>query len=191
MTDWTAQWQPAIDAVGTDFGDGSTRWGADPVEAGAIRRYVEVLEFDCALHLDAAAARGYGFGNIIAPYTSALTWSIPPMWQPGDAPLFVDDDRDAQPARTPIDNSDFTLGPRTTGFFATDMEFEFVRPLVVGERIGKRGRRLLSCVPKQTAVGRGAFLVWESELVDTRGDVVVRMRTGTYAYVPLAAKDAG
>ena len=76
------------------------------------------------------------------------------------------------------------LGPRTTGYFATDMEMDFVRPVTLGERLGRRGHRLLSCTPKETAVGRGAFMKWESEVVDADGEVVMRMRTGTYAYQP-------
>jgi hypothetical protein len=76
------------------------------------------------------------------------------------------------------------LGPRTTGFFGTDIEVDFERPVVAGERIGRRGKRLLSCSPKETSVGRGAFLTWESEIVSDRGDVVGRIRIGTYAYVP-------
>jgi hypothetical protein len=55
---------------------------------------------------------------------------------------------------------------------------------VAGERIGRRGKRLLSCTPKETAVGRGAFMTWESEVVTETGEVVGRIRIGTYAYVP-------
>ena len=33
-------------------------------------------------------------------------------------------------------------------------------------------------------MGRGAFLTWESELVTDSGDVIARVRTGTYAYNP-------
>jgi acyl dehydratase len=64
------------------------------------------------------------------------------------------------------------------------MELDFIRPVVAGERLGRRGYRLLACTPKETAVGRGAFLKWESEIVDEQGEVVMRMRAGTYAYQP-------
>ena len=43
-TDWKAEWQPVVDAVGDDFADGAVTWGGDPVERGAIRRYLEPLE---------------------------------------------------------------------------------------------------------------------------------------------------
>lgn len=185
MTDtWQGEWQPLVDAVGRDFADGSTTFGADRVEAGTIRRYVEPLELDSPLHYDADVARAHGYADVIAPYTQAQSYSIPAMWRPGDATLYVDADPDAQPARSPINNDDMPLGPKTTGFFATDIELDFVRPLVVGERVGRRGHTLMSCTPKETSVGRGAFLTWQSELVTESGDVVGRIRTGTYAYTP-------
>ena len=34
--DWEAEWQPVIDAVGRDFEEGQTTWGADPVEPVAL-----------------------------------------------------------------------------------------------------------------------------------------------------------
>jgi hypothetical protein len=191
MSDWKAEWQDVVDAVGRDFGDGKVRYGPDVIERGGVRRYCEPLEFGCDLHHDPEAARAAGYPDVIAPYTASLSWSIAAMWKPGDGPLFTNADRDAQPARSPINNAGFPLGPRTSGFFATDMEFDFVRPLAVGERIGSRGRRLVSCVPKETAVGRGAFLVWETEMVDDNAEVVVRMRSGTYAYQPHAAPEPG
>lgn len=186
--DWRAAWDDMVAAVGTDFSDGKTTYGPDTIERGTLRRYLEPLEFGCPLHHDAEVARAFGYPDVIVPYTAALSWSIPAMWSPGDPALFDDHRRDAQPARSPINDQGERPGPRTTGFFATDIELDFVRPLVLGERVGRRGNRLMSCTPKETAVGRGAFLTWESELVDAHGEVVARMRTGTYAYVPRPAE---
>jgi hypothetical protein len=186
-TDWRRDWDPMVAAVGRDFSDGAVVYGADAVAPADIRRFLEPLEFDCRLHYDRAAAIAAGFSDLILPYTAVLSWSIPPIWSPGDPPLFDDDSRDAQPARSPINNPDPGPAPPTTGFFATDLEMDFVRPLTVGERVGRRGRTLLSCVPKETSVGRGAFMTWESELVTSEGEVVARMRTGNFAYVPRPA----
>ena len=185
-TDWTKAWQPMVDAVGRDFSDGEVVYGADPVERSTIRRWLEPLEFDCALHYDPTTARAYGFPDVIAPYASALMWTIPAMWSPGQV-LFDSADRNAQPTTSPIMNKGLDLAPPTSGFFATDMEFDFVRAIIAGDHLGERGLVLLSCVPKQTSVGRGAFLTWQSEIVDEHGDVVARVRTGTYAYEPVLA----
>lgn len=187
MSSWTDEWQEVIEAVGQDFSDGKTQYGPDHVEQSMIRRYCEPLEFACALHYDADIAREHGYADVISPYTGTLSWGIPAMWTPGDEPIFTSDQRDAQPARTPINNQNFPLGPKTSGFFATDMEMDFIRPVTLGEKVGRRGHRLLSCTPKETAVGRGAFMTWESEIVDENGEVVIRMRTGTYSYHPHGA----
>ena len=42
--DWTADWDGMVALVGTDLSGGRTRWGADVVEPGTIRRYLEPLE---------------------------------------------------------------------------------------------------------------------------------------------------
>ncbi|GGO75080.1 FAS1-like dehydratase domain-containing protein [Nocardioides deserti] len=191
-TGWQEEWQPVVDAVGRDFLDGVITWGGDPVEPGAIRRYLEPLELDCALHTDREAARAAGFDDVTMPYTGVMPWTLPAAWEPGQV-LFDSYDRDAQPVRSAINDAGLGIGPRTTGFFGTDVEIDFLRPVVAGERLGRRGKRLLSCKPKETSVGRGAFLTFESEVVSDRGpaasgypEVVGRIRIGTYAYVPHA-----
>jgi hypothetical protein len=188
-TGWMAEWQEVVDAVGRDFAEGEVTWGADPVERGAIRRYLEPLELDCALHTDPEVARAAGHADVTMPATGVIAWTIPAAWTPGHV-LFDNDERDAQPVRSAINNAEMPLGPRTTGFFGTDIEVDFLRDVVAGERIGRRGRRLASCTPKETAVGRGAFLTWESEIVTETNEVVGRIRIGTYAYVPHPAKEA-
>ena len=186
--DWKADWQEVVDAIGRDFLDGAISWGADPVEPGAVRRYLEPLELDCALHTDPEVARAAGYADVTMPATGVIAWTIPAAWQPGQV-LFDSDARDAQPVHSAINNADMPLGPRTTGFFGTDIELDFDREVVAGERIGRRGKRLVACTPKETGVGRGAFLTWESEIVveprdGAEPEVVGRIRIGTYAYVP-------
>jgi hypothetical protein len=183
--DWQSAWQPMVDAVGTVFGDGAVVYGADPVEPGLVRRYVEPLEFGSALHHDPEVARAHGYPDVIAPYTSLLMFCVPPLWSPGDPPVFTTAGRDAQPARSPVAERRPRLQPATSEYFATDMEMDFVRPVAVGERVGRRRSQLLvSCLPKETRVGRGAFLVWQSDVVDGEGAVLARVRTGVYSYVP-------
>lgn len=192
MTDvdkWQDEWAPMIALVGQDLSDGSVRWGADRVEAGTIRRYLEPLEISSPIHYDRQAARDVGFEDLVAPATALLAYTLPAMWTPGEEPLFASTERDAQPVRTPILGDADGPGPKTAGFFATDLEVDFLRPVVLGERLGTKGRLLLTCTPKETRVGRGAFMTTQSEIVSDRGDVVARMRTSVYAYEP-AQKEA-
>ncbi len=185
--DWKQDWQPLIDAVGTDFGNDAEVWGADAVEKGIIRRFLEPLEFDCPLHYDQEVAQHYGYHDILAPYSSILSSAIPSLWSPGQH-IWMSAERDAQPASSPVASSSndavHKLMPPTSGFFATDIEIDYLQPVVVGDRVRMQGRKLLSCVPKETSVGRGAFIVWESEIFNQCGEPVAKLRTGMYQYVP-------
>jgi hypothetical protein len=182
--DWKEKWRPAVAAVGKEFSDGTIVWGADRVEPGSLRRLVEPLEINTLIHTDEDAARAAGYDGLVSPMVGVFVYSIPATWSPGEPELFVDESRDGQPARSPIDNSDLAPAPETKGFFATEFDVDLLRPVEVGELLGRRGRKLLSCTLRETSVGRGAFMTWESEIVSDRGDTVARLRAGSFAFDP-------
>jgi acyl dehydratase len=182
--DWRSEWQPMVDAVGTDFGDGIDREGPDAVELGALRKFVEPLEFGCPLHYDRELARRLGYRDVVSPVSAILTFTIQPVWRTGEPPVFTSPDRDAQPASQATGPRLTGLEPPITGFFAADMAADFLTPVVVGDRLSRRGNRLLSCTPKETSVGRGAFLVWQTEVRNQRGELVSRLRNTAYYYQP-------
>ncbi|QNU25928.1 FAS1-like dehydratase domain-containing protein [Geobacillus zalihae] len=184
MKDWKDDWRPMIDAIGRDFSSEVEQWGADEVEKGAIRRFLEPLEFDCPLHYDKDVAKKYGYSDIIAPYSSLLTWVIPPYWKPG-VKLFTSAERNAQPSESPLLGFKTDLIPSTAKFyFATDIEIDYIRPIVRGDWLYRFGYILLSCVPKETKVGRGAFTVWESQVRNQDREMVAKVRMGFYFYSP-------
>lgn len=119
-----------------------------------------------------------------SPYTAVLSCTARATWKPGQATLYEDSDRNAQPARSPINYPDPGPTPTTTGCFATDRELAFLRPVAPGERLGQRGRTLLSCSVKRTSSDVEPSMTFESEIVSDSGDVVARVRTGVYAYNP-------
>jgi hypothetical protein len=169
--DWLHAWDDLVAVVGHDFGAEMVRVAADPIEASAVRRYLEPLEFDCPLHFDVESARAHGYGNILAPY-SALS------------PLWTDASRNAQP---PFPGPTFSWpAPDTDSVFQTDTEHVFLRPLVVGDRLAATGRKLLGCVPKETHVGRGAFVTWETRVLAEDGELVALMRLTAFFYVSRA-----
>ena len=172
-----------MDQVGQDFSDGSIAWGADAVEPGSVRRFIEPLEFDCKLHYDAEVATQYGYAGIVAPYSSFLTFTFPAVWSPGET-QFAHPQHHAQPARLSVQPKAPPGTPQVTGFFVVDWNADFHRSVTVGERLGRRGERLLSCVPKETKVGQGAFLTLESDIVSSVGDVVATFRRTVYLYNP-------
>ena len=182
----TAAWQPVIDRFGEDLG--VWRWtGADVIDPGMIRRLCEVLEFDCPLHHDADAARAHGHPDLVAPYTAALPFSLPPLRSPGEPSLFVDDARDAQPERSVIAGLEIPGAPPTTGFMVTEIDTEFARPARVGERLRQTGLTLLAFRPRQTRVGRGAFMTFETDIRGAEDERVATIRMTTFSYDPVTA----
>ena len=186
MTDWKAAWQPMIDAIGTDFAPGEPTLLPDAIDATAIRRLLEPLEFDCLLHYDADVARANGYETIVAPVTQLASLSIPVLWQPGET-LFDSAARDAQPLRSPVARATTPMEPPTEAFFAADYEADYLRPAVVGDQLRRRGNRLIACTPKETSVGRGAFQTWEHTIYNQRDEEVARVRITIFRYNPKAA----
>jgi N-terminal half of MaoC dehydratase len=179
--DWEMAWQSAIDAIGENFGEAVSVPSVDEIEKGLVRRYLEPLEFDCPLHYDDAVARANGYPGIIAPYSGLATWISAGVWMPGDEPVYTSAERNAQPrARTAAFRRP---GPDCDGGFVTDVEYEYLSPFLVGERYGIRGRYLLSVLTKQTRVGRGAFLTWESSITNQAEEIVAQQRAISYYYV--------
>ena len=182
--DWTRAWQPHIDAVGTEFGDPVALESPDAVELGAIRKFVEPIEFGCPLHHDAALAARLGFRGVPVPVSGIVPFTIQPVWRPGQRPAFVEGERNAQPARSGTKMRRTGLEPPTSAHFAADASADYLAPVVVGDRLYRRGNRLIACTPKHTRVGRGAFTTWESEIRNQRDEVVVRLRNTAFSYNP-------
>ena len=181
---WEAAWQPVIDAVGRDFGGGEVIEGADAVDASALRRFLEPLEFDCPLHHDEQVAREHGYPGRIAPLASYFTFVAPALWRPGDEPVFTSEARDAQPEGVAVRRFLTGLEPPHGGYYAADFEVEPLLPVVIGDRLTRSGLKLVACRPKETSVGRGAFMTWEWEVRNQRGEAVARFRNTMYVYSP-------
>ena len=62
---WKSAWQPLIDWIEQEDQELDVSWGADPIEQGAVRRYLEPLEFDCPLHYDREVARAIKIESVV------------------------------------------------------------------------------------------------------------------------------
>lgn len=82
----------------------------------------------------------------------------------------------------------FGLEPPTTHFFGVDAEADYLLPVVVGDRLCRRGALLLSCKPKETRVGQGAFISWQTEVINQRRERVALLRTTFFRYNVLRAE---
>ena len=190
--EWQAAWQGAVDAVGGDFSGDVQSTAVDQIELGSVRKFLEPLELDCPLHYDPDAAKQHGYRGVLAPVSGiSSTWLHSGLWRPGMGSRYPQAHPHVDIPRADAGEMPEPPVPDTTAAFATDIEIEYFEPAVVGDRLTIRGRTLISCVPRETRVGRGAFMVWESEVVNQDGARVALLRNGGYSYVPLdAAGDA-
>src|SRR5699024_11750675 len=108
---WKGEGQPMIGAIGQDFRGGGEIARADYVETGAIRPSLDPLEFVCVLHNDENTAKEYGYEDVIAPYSSLYTWTLPPYWSPGSEKAFTSAERNAQPTYNPLSDIKTDLMP--------------------------------------------------------------------------------
>ncbi len=179
--DWQRAWDPLVAQIGEDFAEAGSYDALDPIERGAVRRFLEPLEWDCPLHYDADVAKAHGYDGIIAPYSGLATWISTGLWNPGEEPIYDSGERNARPRWRM--NPYPTPGPDINGRFATDLQYDYVRPFTVGALLASHGRVLTAVNPKETSVGRGAFLTWLSEVCDQEDSVIARVQFGVYNYV--------
>ena len=187
MADWQDDWQPVVDAIGQDFGGGAKREAIEDIEKSTIRRYCEPLEMDFPLFYDEAAAKAQGFKGIPAPYSGiSHTWTEVGVWKPGQPTRYPAAERNAPVVSDGPQggNRPTKKGEKTSGGFATSIEIEYFEPAVVGDRLHKTGDKLISCDPKETRVGRGAFVIYELEIRNQRDELVAKLRQGGYGYIP-------
>lgn len=182
--DWQREWDVTSAAIGTDYGGDHVAVAADEVERGSIRRYCEVLELDCPLHHDDEVARSVGYAGIVAPISGvSQTWTREAHWRPGMPTRYPVLDPDAEVLREQL-RFGGPPEPPTVLTFVTDLAIEYLAPVYVGDRLSRRGHKLTAVAPKETSIGRGAFLTYESEVWNQRGELVARSRNGGYRYSP-------
>jgi hypothetical protein len=152
--------------------------GADAVEVGSIRRWLEPKEFDCPIHTDAGPAKAAGYDRIVAPAAMAFTYGIPAYWQPGDESFKFGD----EPRQIPIPVI-FDVPAPCTLSFATSMEIEFFEPMLVGDRINC-SHKLTDITRKTLRVGAGVFLTQEDTYSNQRDEVVAIAKLVIFRFNP-------
>jgi len=121
----------------------------------------------------------------------SLTYTLPAMWQPGQH-IWTSAERNAQPARSPVAVSSSDpmqkLMPLSPGFFATDIEIDYLQPVVVATTCVCKGAGCSHVSPRRHVSGAARFITWESEILNQRAELVARIRVGMYQYVPHPSK---
>ena len=180
-------WDDTIAAIGQDFSDGRELVAQEAIAYNDVVRYCEPWEIGNPLYWDEEVAKQAGYRGVVVPWSAIKqTFSYGGFWRTGEPTRFlVQGDTNAN-ANTSISSPEAREAPRpltTQGFF-TNMKLEYFEPVVVGDRLTKRGNKLVGVRPRKTAVGDGAFTDRESEWYNQRGELVARGVEGGYAFNP-------
>ncbi|MGI9199441.1 MAG: FAS1-like dehydratase domain-containing protein [Woeseiaceae bacterium] len=173
-------WEEAESYIGKIIGEDV---GADAVELGSIRRWLEPKEFDCALHTDASAAKKVGYDDVIAPSTMVFSYGLPAYWQPGDRAAESGD----EPRQIPIPVI-FDVPAPCTLSFASNIDMEFFEPMHVGDQI-TRTSKLLSIEKKELRVGAGAFMTQEDIYTNQNGETVAAVNLTIFRFNPPESRE--
>lgn len=118
------------------------------VERGMIRRFAEAIGDPNPIYTDETAARAAGFPNVVAPPTFATALAMNERFRAG-----------------------LDLGTRS--FLLSDLQFEYGRPIVAGDRITVTSR----VADVQERPGGTDILVLEDDGRDPAGQLVFHSRT--------------
>jgi hypothetical protein len=152
--------------------------GADDVEKGSIRRWLEPKEFDCPLHYDEEAAKDAGYEGIVAPCTMVLTYGVGPYWKPGDPSSKLGDP--PKQIQVPVI---FDVPAPCSLSFASNIDIEFFASMYVGDTITCTSK-LTDITHKELRVGKGAFLRQEDTYTNQKGEVVAVAELTIFRFVP-------
>jgi uncharacterized OB-fold protein/acyl dehydratase len=173
----------------------------DPVNQAMIRHWVEAMGDENPVYVDEEAAVAAGFSGVVAPPTMLQAWTMrgyrrsmeiesarqgrapgahrPPEEAPGGAPDALEE------LFALLDRAGFT------SVVATDCEQDYLRPLVLGDRL--RARSVIESVSpcKRTALGPGHFVTTRTDYTDAAGEPVATMRFRILRFRPLRPSRAG
>jgi uncharacterized OB-fold protein/acyl dehydratase len=133
-----------------------------------IRNFVEAVGDDNPVYTDDAAARASGFSGVIAPPAMLQVWIMrgyrASMNPTEREPSVIDG------AMALLDSGGFT------SVVATDCEQEYLRPVVLGDRIASSSYVESISPMKKTALGEGHFITTRLEFTDAAGELLATMR---------------
>jgi uncharacterized OB-fold protein/acyl dehydratase len=152
----------------------------DPVNQPMIRHWIEAVGDENPVYVDEEAAKEAGFPGVIAPPTMLQAW----IMRGYKASFFPPEDVDhtsTDEVMTLLDSGGFT------SVVATDCEQEYMRPLVLGDRLSVSSRIESISPLKKTALGEGHFLTTLLEYTDQSDEIVATMRFRILKFRPSTA----
>jgi uncharacterized protein len=146
----------------------------DEVNQAMIRHWVEAMGDENPVYVDDGAARRHGFAGVIAPPTMLQAW----VMRGYKASAAADAARAAGTAPTASAQDELMGlldGAGFTSVVATNCEQEYVRPLVLGDRLSVGSVIESVSAEKHTGLGDGHFITTRLDFTDHRGEQVATM----------------
>ena len=163
----------------------------DAVNQAMIRHWVEAMGDENPVYVDDGAARDAGFTGVVAPATMLQAWIMRGYRRSMEA----DAARASAASGAPDTALDELFGlldeAGFTSVVATDCQQEYVRPLVIGDRLRARSRIESVSPEKRTALGPGHFVTTLIDFADETGAIVATMRFRILRFRPKSAATPG
>jgi uncharacterized OB-fold protein/acyl dehydratase len=159
----------------------------DEVNQAMIRHWTDAVGDDNPVYVDDEVARANGFPGVIAPPTMLQAWIMRGYRsQPGGSWRA---ERDAS-GRASAQEELFEVldAAGFTSVVATNCDQEYVRPVVLGDRLSVSSVIESVSPEKHTGLGDGHFVTTRLEYTDQHGDLVATMRFRILRFRPQAPR---
>ncbi|HLN43666.1 MAG TPA: bifunctional MaoC family dehydratase N-terminal/OB-fold nucleic acid binding domain-containing protein [Acidimicrobiales bacterium] len=166
---------------------GPSTQGRDEVNQAMIRHWVDAMGDDNPVYVDEQAARENGFPGVVAPPTMLQAWIMRGYRsQPGgswQAPKEASGEPSAQEQLFAVLNE-----AGFTSVVATNCDQEYLRPVVLGDRLAVTSVIDSVSPEKHTGLGDGHFVTTRLEFTDQHGERVATMRFRILRFRPQKAR---
>lgn len=166
-----------LQRIGTNVAEPND--ATDPVNLPMIRQWVDAFDDRNPIYEDAEAAAQTRFGDIVAPPAMMQSWvmgrpKLTNLKERGGLTADIDPDSPL----IAFDKAGYM------GSLATNSEYEFIKPVRVGDEL--RGDAILETISprKKTALGQGYFVTWVSTYTNQDDEVVGRQRFTLFKFDP-------
>ncbi|HLI73709.1 MAG TPA: bifunctional MaoC family dehydratase N-terminal/OB-fold nucleic acid binding domain-containing protein [Acidimicrobiales bacterium] len=154
----------------------------DAVNQAMIRHWTDAMGDTNPVYVDEDAARANGFGGIVAPPTMLQAWIMRGYRYPEPAPGEWSAATNGTPAIEQLWKLLVDAG--YSSVVATDCSQEYVRPLVIGDRLTVTSVIEQVSPEKHTALGDGHFVTTRMDYTDQNGAPVATMRFRVLRFRP-------
>ncbi|NQT74697.1 MAG: MaoC family dehydratase N-terminal domain-containing protein [Chloroflexi bacterium] len=141
--------------------EGEPREALDEVCKPMIRHWCAAMQDGNPLYTNEEYAKTSRYGNIIAPPTMMLTYTMPPLWPPKEDPP-----HHFEQFLEKLDKAGYL------GILVTNVSQKYYKPLFVGDRITFTYKVTDMSPEKKTSLGAGYFVTTSFIFTNQKGETV-------------------